>query len=64
MKGIERRHCSFQVHFGSFWGFHLKGFAIDLGALETDSWVFPTIFYMVELNFIIGTLLRGNQLVD
>jgi len=27
-----------------------KGFAIDLGSLEMDSWVFPNIVYMVELN--------------
>ena len=43
------------------------GFAIDLGSLEMDSWVFPTILYMVELNCIMGTLLFplwGNQLVD
>ena len=33
------------------------GFAIDLGSLEMDSWVFPTILYMVELNCIMGTLL-------
>ena len=32
-------------------------FAIDLGSLEMDSWVFPNIFYMMELNCIIGTLL-------
>ena len=40
---------------------------IDLGSLEMDSWVFPTILYMVELNCIMGTLLFplwGNQLVD
>jgi hypothetical protein len=35
----------------------IKGLAIDLGSLEMDSWVFPNILYMVELNCIIGTLL-------
>ena len=51
--------------------FHIEGFAIDLGSLEMDSWIFPNIIYvyiyMVELNCIIGTLLFppwGNQLVD
>ena len=33
------------------------GFVIDLGCLEMDSWVFPNILYMVELNCIIGSLL-------
>ena len=33
-------------------------FAIDLGSLEMDSWVFPNIEYMImELNCFIGTLL-------
>ena len=36
---------------------HWQGFAIDLGSLEMDSWVFPTIIYMVELKCIMGTLL-------
>ena len=31
-------------------------FAIDLGSLEMDSWVFPSILYLMELNCIIGIL--------
>ena len=30
---------------------------MDLGSLEMDSWVFPNILYMVEMNCIIGILL-------
>ena len=29
---------------------YFYGFAIDLGSLEMDSWVFPNILYKVELN--------------
>ena len=67
LSGRQNKTCGFSLSFALLVFIVSEGFAIDLGSLEMNSWLFPNIIYMVELICIIGTLLFppcGNQLVD